>query len=68
MMMSSNGNIFRVARLLCEEFKGHRWIPRTKASDAEFWCFLGSAPEPKVEETVETPVIWDAIALIMTSL
>ena len=22
----------------------HRWIPRTKASDAELWCFLWSAP------------------------
>ena len=30
---------------LCGEFTGHRWIPRTKASDAEFWCFLWSAPE-----------------------
>ena len=24
---------------------GPRWIPRTKASDAELWCFLWSAPE-----------------------
>ena len=24
---------------------GPRWIPRTKASDAEIWCFLWSAPE-----------------------
>ena len=23
---------------------GHRWIPFTKASDAELWCFLWSAP------------------------
>ena len=23
----------------------HRWIPRTKASDAELWCFLWSASE-----------------------
>ena len=23
------------------EFTGHRWIPLTKASDAELWCFLG---------------------------
>ena len=23
----------------------HRWIPRTKASDSELWCFLSSAPE-----------------------
>ena len=29
MLTSSNGNIFR----------GPRWIPRTKVSDAELWCF-----------------------------
>ena len=33
MMTSSNGN------------NGPRWIPRTKASDAELWCFLWSASE-----------------------
>ena len=27
------------------EFTRHRWITRTKASDAELWCFLWSAPE-----------------------
>ena len=41
MMTSSNGNIFRVTGHLCGEFTG----PRTKASDAEVWCFLWSAPE-----------------------
>ena len=35
---SSNGNIFRVTGHLCGEFTGHRWIPCTKASDAELWC------------------------------
>ena len=25
---------------LCGEFTGHRWIPHTKASDAELWCSL----------------------------
>ena len=44
MMTSSNGNLFRVTGPLCEEFTGDRWIPRTKASDAELWCFLWSAP------------------------
>ena len=43
MMTSSNGNIFRVTGHLCGEFTGVRWIPRTKASDAELWCFLWSA-------------------------
>ena len=45
MMASSNGSIFRFTGLLCGEFTGHRWIPHTKASDAELWCFLWSAPE-----------------------
>ena len=40
----------------------------TKASDAELWCFLWSAPEQMVEWTTEMMVIWDTIALIMTSL
>ena len=44
MMTSSNGNIFRVTGHLCGEFTGPRWIPRTKASDAELWCFLWSVP------------------------
>ena len=38
MMTSSNGNILRVTGHLCEEFTVPRWIARTKASDAEFWC------------------------------
>ena len=38
MMTSSNGNIFRVTVPLCGEFTGQRWIPLTKASDAELWC------------------------------
>ena len=46
----------------------HRWIPVTKASDAELWYFLWSAPQQTVEQTIETPVIWDANALIMTPL
>ena len=45
MMKSSNGNIFRVTGPLCGEFTGDRWIPLTKASDAELWCFRWSAPE-----------------------
>ena len=45
-----------------------REIPLTKASDAELWCFLWSALEPTVEQTMETLVIWNAIMIIMTSL
>ena len=67
-MTSSNGNIFRVTGSLWGESTGDRWIPLTKASDAELKCFLWSAPEQTVEQTIETPVIWDVIALIMTSM
>ena len=45
MMTSSNGNIFRATGHLCGEFTGPRWLPYTKASDAELWCFLWSASE-----------------------
>ena len=61
-------NIFRVTGPLWVELTGQRWIPLTKASDAELWCFLGSAPEQTDEQTTGTPVIWDGITLIMTSL
>ena len=29
---------------------------------AELWCFLWSTPDQTVEETIETPLFWDAIA------
>ena len=47
---------------------GHRWTSHTKASDAELWSFLWSAHDQTDEQIIETPVIWDAMALIMTSL
>ena len=40
MMKSSNGNIFCVTGHLYGEFTGPRWIPHTKASDAELWCLF----------------------------
>ena len=46
----------------------HRWIPLTKANDAELWCFVWSVPEKTVEQTTGKLMIRDAIALIMTSL
>ena len=49
MMTPSNGNIFRVTGRLWGEFTGHRWSSLTKASDAELWCFLWSAPEQTIE-------------------
>ena len=37
--------LFRDTGTLCGGFTGHRWIPLTKSSDAELWCFLWSMPE-----------------------
>ena len=45
------------------EFPAHKgqWrIPRAKASDAELWCFLWSAPEWTFVWTIVRLVIWDA--------
>ena len=44
MMTLSNGNIFRTTGPLCGEFTGLRWIPRTKASYAEFDAFFDLRP------------------------
>ena len=38
-------NVYWVTGHLCGEFTGPRWIHRTKASDAELWCFLWYASE-----------------------
>ena len=40
-----------------------RWIPLTKASDAELWCFLWS----RLSKQSRHRMIWDSITLIMTS-
>ena len=40
MMTSSNGRIFRVTGPLWGESIGHRWIPHTKASDADVYFDL----------------------------
>ena len=40
MMTSSNETICRVTGPLCGEFTGQRWIPLTKDSHAELWCFF----------------------------
>ena len=44
MTTSSNRKSVRVTDHLCGEITGDRWISRTKASDAELWCFLRSTP------------------------
>ena len=67
MMTSSNGNFFPALLAFVREFTGYRLIPLTKASDTELLCLLWSEPEQTAVQTIETPVIRDAIALIMTS-
>ena len=67
MMTSLNGN---VTDLLWEESTGYRWIPLTKGQwcGAFIWAFIWFASEQTVAQTIETPVILDAIALITTPL
>ena len=43
-------------------------VTDAKASDAELWYFLWSALKQTVGQTIETPVILDGIAFIMSSL
>ena len=46
MMTSSNGNICRLRYWpFVRRIHRSRWIPHTRASDAELWCLLWSAPE-----------------------
>ena len=67
-MITPSNERFSALLALCEWKPLVHWIPLTKASDVELWCFLWSAPEQTLEQTIEMRVIWDAIMLIMTSL
>ena len=59
-MTASNGNIFHIPSVI-------DGFTLTKASDAEISNFLVCTPEQTVEQTVEMPLIWDPMALIVTS-
>ena len=59
---------FSITDPLWGESTGHRWIPSQRPVTRSFDFFLWSAPEQTYDQTIETPVIWDTIALIMTSL
>ena len=67
-MLMIKWNIFRITGALWGESIGQRWIPSQMANDAGLWYFLLSAHEQRADQAIETLVIWDAIALIMTSL
>ena len=58
---------FCVTGLLWGESTGHRWFALTKASDAELWWFLWCTSELTVAQTIKTTMIWDPMALIVTS-
>ena len=52
---------FSLLLALCE---GNHPTPlATKASGVELWCFLWSAPEQTIEQTIETSVIWESCSL-----
>ena len=68
MTASSNRNIFSVTGPLCGESTSHQWIPLTKVSDAELWCFIWCVPEQTIAQTVEMPAILDPMPLIVRSM
>ena len=43
-------------------------VPSQRSMSRSFDVFFRSAPEQTAEQTIETSVIWDAIAPIMKSL
>ena len=61
-MTSSNGNLFRIIGPLWGEFTGHngQWHGALMFSLIIAW--------KRAEQTIQTPMIWDTIALLMTSL
>ena len=66
-MTSSNGTIFRVTGPLWGEFIGDQWIPlKSQWRGVLMFCLIGAWTNGSA--TIEASVIWDAIALIMTSL
>ena len=59
---------FSALLALCE---GNHWStvePPHKDRQRGALYFVWSAPDQTVEQTIETPIIWDAIELIMTCL
>ena len=68
MMTSSNGNISPLLALCDGNPPVIGEFPLQRPVTQSFDVFLSSPPEQTVEPTVETPVIWDAIALIIASL
>ena len=71
MMTSSNGNVFRVTGTLWGGGGIHRSPVDSPHNDQWRGALMFSlicALTKQWEQTIETPVIWDTIAFIMTSL
>ena len=68
MMTSSNGNIFHVTGLFVRGIHHSPVNSQHKGQWRRALMFSWSTPEPTLEQTMETPMIWDAITLIMKSL
>ena len=47
-------NLFSVTGPLWGKSTGHRWLPITKASDAEFWCFPLFAIKRMIPQHIHT--------------
>ena len=67
MMTPLNGNIFSVNGPVWGESTSHRWIPSQRPVTRSF-DFFSPVPEQTAEQTIETPVIYDVIALIILPL
>ena len=66
---------FRVTGPLCGEFTGPRWIPRTKASNAELWFFslicvwINSwVNNREADDLRRNPAHYDVIVMVWPSL
>ena len=49
-LLALQNNVVSSANKIEGEFTGHRWIPLSKARDAELWCFLWSAPDKRLSK------------------
>ena len=50
MITLPNGSTFCITGPLWGESTGQRWVPLIKASDAEIWCLIWSAPQQRLSK------------------
>ena len=68
MMTSSNGNIFHITGPLWGESTVTGGFPWQRSVTWGFGAFFDLRLNKRLSQHIETPVTWDAIALIMTQL